>query len=93
MGYIGGRQLLGKDGNDLSSQTFITKHLVSDFSVLKKFAEKSEEIIGEGVLDTEVRAIAHFQCINEIAKSLSKKGFDTTLISGPTNLEINDDIK
>ncbi len=29
----------------------------------------------------------------EIAKSLTKKGFDTTLISGPTNLEINDDIK
>ncbi len=28
----------------------------------------------------------------EIAKSLSKKGFDTTLISGPTNLEIKDDI-
>jgi len=28
----------------------------------------------------------------EIAKSLLKKGFDTTLISGPTNLEINDDI-
>ena len=28
----------------------------------------------------------------EIAKSLSKKGFDTTLISGPTNLELKDDI-
>ena len=28
----------------------------------------------------------------EIAKSLCKKGFDTTLISGPTNLEISDDI-
>ena len=28
----------------------------------------------------------------EIAKSLSKKGFDTTLISGPSNLEINDNI-
>ena len=28
----------------------------------------------------------------EIASSLSKKGFDTTLISGPTNLEINDDV-
>ena len=28
----------------------------------------------------------------EIAKSLSKKGFDTTLISGPTNLEINEDV-
>jgi len=28
----------------------------------------------------------------EIAKSLSKNGFDTTLISGPTNLEINDNI-
>ena len=26
----------------------------------------------------------------EIAKSLSNKGFDTTLISGPTNLEINE---
>jgi phosphopantothenoylcysteine decarboxylase/phosphopantothenate--cysteine ligase len=29
----------------------------------------------------------------EIAKSLSKKGFDTTLISGPTNLKIDDDVK
>ncbi len=28
----------------------------------------------------------------ELAKSLSKKGFDTTLISGPTNLEITKDI-
>ena len=28
----------------------------------------------------------------EIAKSLSKKGIHTTLISGPTNLEINDNI-
>ncbi len=28
----------------------------------------------------------------EIAKSLSKKGFNTTLISGPTNLDISDDI-
>tara|TARA_B100001741_G_scaffold255940_1_gene218565 strand:- start:3 stop:1208 length:1206 start_codon:yes stop_codon:yes gene_type:complete len=29
----------------------------------------------------------------ELAKSLSKKGFDTTLISGPTNLDINNNIK
>jgi phosphopantothenoylcysteine decarboxylase/phosphopantothenate--cysteine ligase len=29
----------------------------------------------------------------EIAKSLSNRGFDTTLISGPTNLEIDNDIK
>ena len=28
----------------------------------------------------------------EIAKSLSKKGFETTLISGPTNLKISNDI-
>ena len=28
----------------------------------------------------------------EIAKSLSKKGFDTTLISGPTHLKIDEDI-
>ena len=28
----------------------------------------------------------------EIAKSLSKKGFQTTLISGPTNLKVNDEI-
>jgi phosphopantothenoylcysteine decarboxylase / phosphopantothenate---cysteine ligase len=28
----------------------------------------------------------------EIAKSLSKRGFDTTLISGPTNLEIDNDV-
>jgi phosphopantothenoylcysteine decarboxylase/phosphopantothenate--cysteine ligase len=29
----------------------------------------------------------------EIAKSLSKKGLDTTLISGPTNLRVHEDIK
>ena len=29
----------------------------------------------------------------EIAKSLSKKGLDTTLISGPTNLKIDHDVK
>jgi len=29
----------------------------------------------------------------EIAKSLSRKGFDTTLISGPTNLKIDGDVK
>ena len=29
----------------------------------------------------------------ELAKCLSKKGFDTTLISGPTNLEVGKDIK
>ena len=29
----------------------------------------------------------------EIAKSLSRNGYQTTLISGPTNLKINDDIK
>ena len=29
----------------------------------------------------------------ELAKSLSKKGFDTTLISGPTNLQIDNNIK
>jgi phosphopantothenoylcysteine decarboxylase/phosphopantothenate--cysteine ligase len=29
----------------------------------------------------------------EIARSLNKKGFETTLISGPTNLKIEDDIK
>ena len=28
----------------------------------------------------------------EIAKSLSRKGFDTTLISGPTNIKVDDDI-
>ncbi len=28
-----------------------------------------------------------------LAKSLSKKGFDTTLISGPTNLEIDNEVK
>ena len=28
----------------------------------------------------------------EIAKSLSRKGFDTTLISGPTNLKVDEDI-
>ena len=28
----------------------------------------------------------------ELAKSLAKKGFETTLISGPTNLKVNENI-
>ena len=28
----------------------------------------------------------------EIAKSLSKKGFNTTLISGPTNLKVDEEV-
>ena len=81
----------------MSEPIEIVKELESYFKNLKK-NNKLKAIVTAGPTNEYIDPIRFITNKSsgkqgyEIAKSLSKKGFDTTLISGPTNLEINSDI-
>ena len=81
----------------MSEPTKIVKELESYFNHLK-INNKLKAIVTAGPTNEYIDPVRFITNKSsgkqgyEIAKSLSKKGFDTTLISGPTNLEINDDI-
>ena len=81
----------------MSEPIEIVKELESYFKNLKK-NNKLKAIVTAGPTNEYIDPIRFITNKSsgkqgyEIAKSLSKKGFDTTLISGPTNLEINNDI-
>ena len=81
----------------MSEPIEIVKELESYFKNLKK-NNKLKAIVTAGPTNEYIDPIRFITNKSsgkqgyEIAKSLSKKGFDTTLISGPTNLEINNDV-
>jgi len=81
----------------MSEPIEIVKELESYFKNLKK-NNKLKAIVTAGPTNEYIDPIRFITNKSsgkqgyEIAKSLSKKGFDTTLISGPTNLEVNNDI-
>ena len=81
----------------MSEPIEIVKELESYFKNLKK-NNKLKAIVTAGPTNEYIDPIRFITNKSsgkqgyEIAKSLSKKGFDTTLISGPTKLEINSDI-
>ena len=81
----------------MSEPKEIVNELVNYFKNLK-IKNKSKAIVTAGPTNEYIDPVRFITNKSsgkqgyEIAKSLSKKGFDTTLISGPTNLEINDDI-
>jgi phosphopantothenoylcysteine decarboxylase / phosphopantothenate---cysteine ligase len=81
----------------MSEPKEIVKHLENYFENLK-ISNKLKAIVTAGPTNEYIDPVRYITNKSsgkqgyEIAKSLSKKGFDTTLISGPTNLKINDDI-
>jgi len=81
----------------MSEPKEITNHLETYFKSLKT-NKKYKAIVTAGPTNEYIDPVRYITNKSsgkqgyEIAKSLSKKGFETTLISGPTNLEINDDI-
>ena len=81
----------------MSEPREITNHLETYFKSLKT-NKKYKAIVTAGPTNEYIDPVRYITNKSsgkqgyEIAKSLSKKGFETTLISGPTNLEINDDI-
>ena len=81
----------------MSEPNEIISELENHFEILKK-NKKLKAIVTAGPTNEYIDPVRFITNKSsgkqgyEIAKSLSKKGFDTTLISGPTNLEVNSDI-
>ena len=82
----------------MSEPDKISKEINSYFLNLKK-NKKLKELVTAGPTNEYIDPVRFITNKSsgkqgyEIAKSLSKKGFDTTLISGPTNLKIDHDVK
>ena len=81
----------------MSEPNEIISELENHFEILKK-NKKLKAIVTAGPTNEYIDPVRFITNKSsgkqgyEIAKSLSKRGFDTTLISGPTNLEVNSDI-
>ena len=72
---------------------------INDYFLKQRSAKKFKALVTAGPTNEYIDPIRFITNKSsgkqgyEIAKSLSKKGFETTLISGPTNLNIDQDIK
>ena len=98
IGPITGEMACGEYGEGKMSDPLDIFNEIKDFLLTKQKYKKSKALVTAGptyeYLDP-VRFISNKSSGKqgfEIAKSLSKKGFDTTLISGPTNQSTNKDI-
>ena len=98
IGPVVGDMACGEFGEGkMSEPTEITNSLENYFGDLKK-NNKLKAIVTAGPTNEYIDPVRFISNKSsgkqgyEIAKSLSKKGFDTTLISGPTHLEIDEDI-
>ena len=98
IGPVVGDMACGEFGEGkMSEPTEIINSLENYFGDLKK-NNKLKAIVTAGPTNEYIDPVRFISNKSsgkqgyEIAKSLSKKGFDTTLISGPTHLEIDEDI-
>ncbi|AFS48050.1 phosphopantothenoylcysteine decarboxylase/phosphopantothenate--cysteine ligase [alpha proteobacterium HIMB5] len=98
IGPIVGDMACGEFGEGkMSEPTEIINSLENYFGDLKK-NNKLKAIVTAGPTNEYIDPVRFISNKSsgkqgyEIAKSLSKKGFNTTLISGPTRLEIDEDI-
>ena len=98
IGPVVGDMACGEFGEGkMSEPTEIINSLENYFGDLKK-NNKLKAIVTAGPTNEYIDPVRFISNKSsgkqgyEIAKSLAKKGFDTTLISGPTHLEIDEDI-
>ena len=98
IGPVVGDMACGEFGEGkMSETTEIINSLENYFGDLKK-NNKLKAIVTAGPTNEYIDPVRFISNKSsgkqgyEIAKSLSKRGFDTTLISGPTHLEIDEDI-
>ena len=94
-----GDMACGEFGEGKMSDPLCIVKEIDEFFLIQKSNKKYKALVTAGPTNEyidPVRFITNKSSGKQgyaLAKSLSKKGFDTTLISGPTNLEINNDIK
>ena len=93
-----GDMACGEYGEGKMSDPLIILQEIGKYFLNRKFNKKFKALVTAGPTNEYIDPVRFITNKSsgkqgyELAKSLSRKGFDTTLISGPTNLEINEDI-
>ena len=94
-----GDMACGEYGEGKMSDPLTIATKIDDYFLKKKNNKKFKALVTAGPTNEYIDPVRFITNKSsgkqgyEIAKSLSKKGFDTTLISGPTNLSVDEDIK
>ena len=98
IGPVTGDMACGEYGEGKMSEPLIIAEEINKYFLTQKNNIKFKALVTAGPTNEYIDPVRFITNKSsgkqgyELAKSLSKKGFDTTLISGPTNLEINEDI-
>ncbi len=93
-----GNMACGEYGEGKMSDPLIITHEIDQYFLDQKSIKKFKALVTAGPTNEYIDPVRFITNKSsgkqgyELAKSLSIKGFDTTLISGPTNLEITEDI-
>ena len=93
-----GDMACGEYGEGKMSDPLIIAQEIDRYFLIKKNNKKFRALVTAGPTNEYIDPVRFITNKSsgkqgyELAKSLSRKGFDTTLISGPTNIEINEDI-
>ena len=98
IGPVIGDMACGEYGEGKMSDPSIIFNEINDFFLNQKKYEKIKALVTAGPTKEYIDPVRFISNKSsgkqgyEIAKSLSKRGFETTLITGPTNLSINEKI-
>jgi phosphopantothenoylcysteine decarboxylase/phosphopantothenate--cysteine ligase len=93
-----GDMACGEYGEGKMSDPIKIATTINDYFLNKKNSKKLKALVTAGPTNEYIDPVRFITNKSsgkqgfEIAKSLSKKGFETTLISGPTNLRVEDNI-
>ncbi len=99
IGPITGDMACGEYGDGKMSDPIDIFNEIQNFLTARKKNKKIRALVTAGPTNEYIDPVRFISNKSsgkqgyEIAKSLHKRGFDTTLISGPTNLDINQEIK
>ena len=94
-----GEMACGEYGEGKMSDPLIISAKIDDYFFKQKNNKKFKALVTAGPTNEYIDPVRFITNKSsgkqgyEIAKSLSKKGFDTTLISGPVDLSIDEDIR
>ncbi len=98
IGPVIGDMACGEYGEGKMSDPLIILNEINNFFLYQKKHKKIKALVTAGPTKEYIDPVRFISNKSsgkqgyEIAKSLSKRGFETTLITGPTNLDIGDEI-
>ena len=99
IGPVAGDMACGEYGDGKMSDPIDIFNEIQNFLTVRKKNKKIRALVTAGPTNEYIDPVRFISNKSsgkqgyEIAKSLHKRGFDTTLISGPTNLDIDQEIK